>query len=180
MAETYAALLRGVNLAGQRKLAMADLRAMLAAIGYTEGQSLLNSGNVVFRCRARSSAEVERTLEREIETRLGLRTDVHVRTTAELASVLADNPFPADAKVDPSHLLVLFLKEAPTAQAVAGLRAAISGRERVGAHGRHAYLVYPDGIGRSRLTSALLDKHLGGLGTARNWNTVVKLAAMAA
>jgi uncharacterized protein (DUF1697 family) len=175
----YAAFLRGVNLAGKRKLAMADLRAMLAAIGYTEGQSLLNSGNVVFRCRARSSAEVERTLEREIETRLGLPTHVHVRTAAELASVLAENPFPAEAKQDPSHLLVLFLKEAPGAQGLAALRAAIPGRERVGVHGRHAYLVYPDGIGRSRLTNALLDKHLGGGGTARNWNTVVKLAAMA-
>jgi uncharacterized protein (DUF1697 family) len=178
--ETYAALLRGINLAGKRKLAMADLRAVLAGIGYSEAQSLLNSGNVVFRCRARSAAEVERTLEREIESRLGIRTDVHVRTAAELATALADNPFPAEAKQDPSHLLVMFLKEAPSASGVAALQAAIPGRERVRAHGRHAYLVYPDGMGRSRLTNALLDKHLGGRGTARNWNTVVKLAAMSA
>jgi uncharacterized protein (DUF1697 family) len=176
--DTHIALLRGVNLGGSRKVAMADLRAMLTDMGYADVQSLLQSGNVVFRCRAKSSADLERRLEKECEARLGLSSDFHVRTVRDWESIVADNPFPAEALADPAHLLVLFLKDAPRAPAVDALEAAITGRERVRAVGRQAYLVYPDGVGRSRLTTALLDKHLGGRGTARNWNTVLKLAAM--
>jgi uncharacterized protein (DUF1697 family) len=177
--ETYIALLRGINLAGKRKVAMADLRAMLAEMGFADGQSLLQSGNLVFRCSPRSPAALERALEKEVEARLGLRTDFHVRTLPDWTSVIDDNPFPAEARTDPAHLLVLFLKDAPSARGVGALEAAIVGRERVQAVGRQAYLVYPDGIGRSRLTNALLDKHLGGRGTARNWNTILKMAALA-
>jgi uncharacterized protein (DUF1697 family) len=155
---------------------------MLTDIGFADVTSLLQSGNVVFTSTGRgagpSAGDVERTLEREIEARLGLRTDVHVRSATDLAAVIAGNPFRTEAHQDPAHLLVLFLKDAPRPGAVKTLQDAITGRERVAAHGRHAYLVYPDGMGRSRLTTALLDKHLGGRGTGRNWNTVTKLANM--
>jgi uncharacterized protein (DUF1697 family) len=174
----HIALLRGINLGGARKVAMADLRAMLTGMGFADVQSLLQSGNAVFRGGARGAA-LERALEREAETRLGLRTDIHVRTVPEWDAVVANNPFPDEATRDPSHLLVLCMKGAPSVRGVDALRAAITGRERVAVVGRQAYLVYPDGIGRSRLTTALLDAHLGGRGTARNWNTIVKLAAMA-
>jgi len=158
---------------------MADLRAMMAEMGYGDVQTLLQSGNVVFRVEGKvAPAELERVLEHAVEQRLGLRSDVHVRTGAEWASVVAKNPFPEEAVRDPGHLLVLFLKEAPPARGVQALRAAITGRERVQVVGRQAYLVYPDGVGRSRVTSVVLDKHLGGRGTARNWNTVLKLAAL--
>jgi uncharacterized protein (DUF1697 family) len=178
VARPHIALLRGINLAGNRKVAMADLRAVLEGMGHEDVQSLLQSGNVVFRCGVKSTAMLERDLEKAIENELGLKSDVHVRTAAEWGSVLSDNPFPAEARADPGHLLVLFMKDAPAARAVAALEGAIVGRERVGVCGRQAYLVYPDGVGRSKLTTALLDKHLGGRGTARNWNTVVKLAAV--
>jgi uncharacterized protein (DUF1697 family) len=173
------ALLRGINLAGKRQVAMAALREMLTEMGCTDVQSLLQSGNVVFRSRAKAGIALERQLEREAETHLGLEIDFHVRTAPEWESAIANNPFPEAARRDPGHLLVLFMKDAPSARAVEALQAAITGRERVAAVGRQAYLVYPDGVGRSRLTNALLDKHLGGRGTARNWNTVVKLAALA-
>ena len=70
------------------------------------------------------------------------------------------------------------MRQAPGAPAIAALRAAIPGRERVEARGREAYFVYPDGVGRSKLTPALIEKHFGGAGTARNWNTVLKLLAV--
>jgi uncharacterized protein (DUF1697 family) len=173
----HIALLRAVNVGG-RKLAMADLRAVLTEIGFTGVQSLLQSGNVVFRSSRKAGATLERALEREVEAQLGLRTDFHVRSLAEWESVIAANPFPDEARRDPAHLLVVALKVAPTPAAAAALQAAITGRERVRVDGRHAYLVYPDGVGRSRLTTALLDKHLSGRGTARNWNTVLKLATL--
>src|SRR6185436_8818125 len=143
---TYIALLRGVNLAGKRRLSMADLRDIVAAMGTCDVQTLLQSGNVVFRCAARKPAALERDLEAAILKKLKLETVVHVRTADEWQTVIANNPFPAEAKRDPGHLLVTCLREAPATKNVAELQAAITGPEIVRTHGRHAYIVFPDGV----------------------------------
>ena len=158
---------------------MADLRGLLAELGFSDVRSLLNSGNLFFRAPDQPCGKLERRLEAEAEKRLGLRTEFLVRTDQEWAAAIARNPFAVEAERDPSRLLLMALKGAPDAGAVAALQAAITGREVVRADGRHAYLVYPDGIGRSRLTLALIEKKLGTSGTARNWNTALKLAALA-
>lgn len=175
----HVALLRSINLPGHNRVSMAELRELGNALGLSDVRTLLQSGNLVFRSRGRKPAALEKLLESETEGRLGVRTEFFVRTIEQWKQVVAGNPFPKEAKRDPSHLLVMCLKAAPAAGAVASLRAAISGRETVQAAGREAYFVYPDGIGRSRLTSAVIEKHLGTSGTARNWNTVLKLAALA-
>ena len=177
-ARIHVALLRAVNVAGHQMIGMADLRGFLTALGFTDVRSLLQSGNLVFRGGARTGTPLERLLETEAEERLALRTDFFVRTAAEWKAVVARNPFPAEAVRDPGHLLVMFLKDAPAAGAVRALQAAIVGREVVRADGREAYIVFPDGVGRSRLTTALIEKHLGTRCTGRNWNTVLKLAAL--
>ena len=79
---------------------------------------------------------------------------------------------------DPGHLLVLALKDAPDRGSVTALQSAIAGRETVRVEGRHAYIVYPDGIGRSRLTTVVIEKQLETRVTGRNWNTVLKLGAL--
>ncbi len=175
----YIALLRGVNLAGHKMVAMADLRAMLTDLGFTDVRSLLQSGNLVFHTRAQASAGLERVLEQETKRRLGLETEFHLRTAPEWQTIVARNPFPDAARRDPGHLLVMCFKDAPAAKDVKALQAAIKGREVVRAVGRQAYIIYPDGVGRSRLTTALIDKTLGLRGTGRNWNTVVKLGVLA-
>jgi uncharacterized protein (DUF1697 family) len=158
---------------------MADLRELLTELGFIDARTLLQSGNLVFRSRPRSSAQVERLLEAEAEKRLALRTDFFVRTAEEWMAVVAHNPFREEAVRDPSHLVVFFLKGAPDARDVSALQAAISGPEVVRAKGRHAYIVYPSGIGRSRLTSTLIERKLGTRATGRNWNTVSRLGALA-
>jgi uncharacterized protein (DUF1697 family) len=175
----HIALLRGVNLAGRRAVAMADLRAFATSLGFGEVVTLLQSGNLVFTSARQSCAALERLFEAEAEKYLGLRTDFHVRSAEEWQAIINDNPFPAEAKRDPSHLLVVCLKDAPGAKAFAALQDAITGPERVLGHGRHAYVYYPAGVGRSKLTTALTDKVLGTRGTGRNWNTVSKLGALA-
>lgn len=175
---TYLALLRAVNVAGHKQVAMADLREMLSQIGFTGIQSVLQSGNLVFRGTARTVAALERLLETEAQRRLGLETDFFVRTAQEWQSVVARNPFRKEAESDPGHLVVMALKRAPDGKDVMALQAAIAGAEVVRADGRHAYIIYPNGIGRSRLTTALIDKKLGTRGTGRNWNTVLKIAAL--
>lgn len=175
---TRIALLRAVNVAGTRKLTMAALREFFDAIGADDVRTLLQSGNVVFDADG-GPAAWERTLEREAAARLGLDTQFFVRTAAEWRAVVAANPFPDAARTDPGHLLVLFLKDAPNRTQVQALRGAIVGREQVRTEGRHAYFMYPDGIGRSKLTGPLIERHLGTRGTGRNWNTVLKIAALA-
>lgn len=175
---TFIALLRAVNLGPHNKVAMADLRGLLTELGMEDPRSLLQSGNLVFRSDHSKTAELEGLLEDEAEARLGLKTDFFVRTAEEWRAVIEGNPFPEKAESDPSHLLVFALREAPKSAAVKALQEAIRGREVVRGKGRHAYVVYPDGIGRSRLTNVVIEKHLGTRGTGRNWNTVLKLQAL--
>jgi len=175
----HVALLRAVNLPSHNKAGMAELRKLLAELGFEDVQSLLQSGNLVFRSESRTSGQLEGLLEAEAKKRLGLETDFFVRTASEWKTLVAGNPFPEEAERDPGHLIVMFLKAEPDAKDVAALQAAIKGREVVRAKGRHAYIVYPDGIGRSRLTNVLIEKKLGTRGTGRNWNTVLKLGAVA-
>ena len=111
---------------------------------------------------------------------LGVTTEFFVRTAKEWQAIIAANPFPEEAKRDPGHLVMMCLKDAPPPAAVKALQAAIRGREVVKAKGPQAYFVYPDGIGRSKLTIAVIERMLGTRGTARNWNTVTKLGALAA
>ncbi len=171
------ALLRAVNVAGHNPVAMADLRDLVAGLGFSDVQSVLQSGNLVFRTNGKAGA-LERLLEAEAKKRLALEADFFVRSAAEWEDVVAENPFHAEARRDPAHLVVVFLKEAPGSGAVKALQAAIVGREVVRAAGKQAYIVYPDGQGRSKLTNALIEKHLGTRGTARNWNTVLRLAEL--
>lgn len=157
---------------------MSDLKALLNDLGFADMRSLLQSGNLVFDSKGKSGSELERLLERETEKRLKLRTSYFVRTATEWADIVAGNPFRDEAKNDPGHLVVSLLKHAPEAKDVETLQAAIRGREIIHRGSRHAYITYPDGIGRSKLTTGLIEKKLGSSATARNWNTVLKLHAL--
>lgn len=177
---TYIALLRAINVAGHGTLPMADLRAFFAKVGFADAQTLLQTGNVIFHGSKKAPTSLERVLETEAVKRLGVTTRFMVRTAPEFASLVAANPFPAMATVDPGHLLVMFLKDAADPKKVKVLQAAITGREIVRAKGKDAYITFPDGVGRSRLTNAVLERALGTSSTGRNWNTVLKIAAAAA
>ena len=174
----HIALLRAVNLPGHNKIGMADLKALVIRLGFTDAQTLLQSGNIVFSGGTKTTASLEQTLERAAAKQLGLETDFIVRTAKEWRAIVDANPFPREAKDDPSHLVAVILKDDVSAANVVALQKAIVGREVVRATGRCAYIVYPDGIGRSKLTSALIEKKLATRGTARNWNTVLKLGAL--
>jgi uncharacterized protein (DUF1697 family) len=178
-APVFVALLRAVNLGPHGKVAMADLRALMEALGLRDGKTLLQSGNLVFRGDKRPAPALEKLLQAETAKRLGVTTDFFVRTAAEWQAVIGRNPFPGEAKNDPGHLVLLVLKDPVGAAQVAALQAAIAGRELVRGHGREIYASYPDGIGRSKLTNALIEKRLGTRATGRNWNTVLKLQALA-
>jgi len=173
----HVALLRAVNVAGRNPVMMAELRDLLTELGFLGVQSLLQTGNLVFRSKARISADLEEFLEGEAAKRYHLRTEFFVRHQEEWKRMIANNPFQDEASRDAPHLVVMLLKQAPAANAVEALQASITGTERVSVDGSQAYLVYPAGIGRSRLTNAFVERKLGTRGTSRNWNTVLKLEA---
>ena len=171
------ALLRGVNVGGSGVLAMEKLRTLLAGLGYTDVSTILQSGNVVLSTKEQSPASIEEEIEKEISKRLGHALDVLVRTEKEWAKIVQQNPFAREAKDDSSHLLVMFLKAAPKKEQLVSLQADVRGPEIIRGIGRELYITYPDGIGRSRLTGALIEKKLSCRGTARNWNTIHRIAS---
>jgi uncharacterized protein (DUF1697 family) len=176
----HIALLRAVNVGGRNPIIMSKLRDLLTELGFVGVRSLLQSGNLVFRGHARTGLEIESLLEKEVAKRLDLQTDFLVRTGEEWKRIITDNPFQDQAKGNPTQLVVMFLKRPPSAEKVAALQSAIAGPEIVRIDGEQAYIVYPAGIGRSRITNTFMEKKFGTRGTARNWNTVLKLAVLAA
>jgi uncharacterized protein (DUF1697 family) len=169
------ALLRGVNVGGNKMLSMAALKELCVGLGLEDVQTVLQSGNVVFRSAKKISAQ---TLEKAIREKTGLDVRVFLRTPAEMEKVIAANPFPDEAKSDPSHLLVMFLEREMSEKAKAALRdASAAGPERVRIGKEELYIHYGEGMARSKLV--LDERRLGVSGTARNWNTVSKLLMVA-
>lgn len=165
------ALWRGINVGKAKRLAMADLKALLAELGATDVATLLNSGNAVFSSRRTLSAV---TIRAAVAARLGVDAAVILKTAAEWAAIAGNCPI-AEAD-DPSRLLVAITADAAALQAAAGIAAASGERFVVTPHA--AYLWCGNGILESKAAVALL-KTLGEAGTTRNWATVQKLAALA-
>lgn len=180
MTETAVALLRAVNVGGFARVKMERLRDVFARLGFEEVRTVLQSGNVVFQAPRIPTRQLEDRLQGAVAEQLHLRTDFFVRTRREWTAVLANNPFREEAAKDPSRLTVTFLKTAPPPVAWRALRSAVDGPERVAGHGREAYIVYPNGLGRSRLTAVRIERALGTTATTRNWNTASRLAAVLA
>ena len=172
-----AALLRGVNLGG-RKLFMADLTAICIDLGYRNPTTLVASGNVVLTTED-GAPEVEAALEAAL-ARVGLVTDVLVRGSAELEQVIAANPFPDAVEDHPSHVTVTFHREPLPPEPLNRLCAIHDGSERLSAVGRELFIDYGgrEGMRESKLVTAMRKAKFPTIATARNWNTVVKLAAM--
>ena len=165
----YIALLRALNLMGTRGLPMTDLCTICEDLGFQSVRTWIASGNVVLQSRKSESA-VKFTLESALSKRMGRPVGVLVRTAPEMAAVLAANPFHQNHN---SHVMAIFLDTAPAADAITTLKNQTKEELRLGL--REIYVYYPDGQGQSRLVIPAL-KH----GTARNMNTIAKLAQMAA
>jgi uncharacterized protein (DUF1697 family) len=157
---------------------MAALREIATGLGLSNVQTVVASGNLVFECKSEPTAKLETKLEKAAKAELGLDTPFFVRSAKEWQACVEANPFPQAAEDDPGHLVLMPLKEKPDAKHMKTLAEAIQGRERVELVNRELYLVYPDGIGTSKLTSALIERKIATSGTARNWNTVRKLLAL--
>jgi uncharacterized protein (DUF1697 family) len=171
-----AALLQGVNLGGNRRVPMPELRELLAGLGYEDVSTYAASGNVLLSSSV-PSGRLERRLTEQISAWAGAEVPVLVRTHAELAAVADRDPFGAVAD-NPARYQVSFMAEPPAAEVVRELEKADLGSELVAVHGREIYAWHPEGIGRSQVAGLLTAKRLGVTVTARNWNTVTKLVEL--
>src|SRR5580692_3975379 len=188
MAATHVALLRGINLGGRNKVAMADLRALVTELGHADVSTYIQSGNVLFSAPGDAdAAALALAMTEAIAAKLGVTAPVVVLTRDELAAVVAANPFPDEP--DPRRVHAVVLSEPPWPELAVKLdaarakSAAAGGADEVLAVGRTLYLHTPDGYGRSVLAEALLRvvsaPKSGATGTARNWATMTKLLELA-
>ena len=171
---TYVALLRGINVGGNNKVPMADLRTMCLGLGYDNVETYIQSGNVVFDASG-SEASVVAAMEAALLATFGLTLSVVVRSAAELVEIVARNPFRGET--DGTKLHVTCFSSPLPAATVAKLDPALAPPDTFTLDGRNMYLHLPGGMGTSKLAVHISQK-LGKLGTSRNWNTLLKLVEM--
>lgn len=172
-------MLRGVNVGAHHRMKMSDLRAVYESLGLKDLETYVQSGNVVFETSERNLASLRKRLEDAIETRFGFRAQVVFRTTTELRQTIAKNPFRERDGIEPSKLLVLFAIGGPSAEAREKVLKIKAELEELRMEGEEVYVYFPNGMGTSKLTPAMIEKALQLPGTGRNWNTVTKLLEIA-
>ena len=173
------AMLRGVNVGGKNLVTMEALRALGGTLGCTDAVTHLQTGNVIFRTRAKDLEKLRKQMVAAMAESFGFEVPVVFRTAEDLRKVIAANPFPEQVKTEPDKVLVMFLYEDPGTARREALRAMKIAPEEVRVEARELYVYYPTGQGQSKLRWAPIEKVLGTSWTGRNWNTVEKLLTMA-
>jgi uncharacterized protein (DUF1697 family) len=172
-------MLRGVNVGGHNMIKMEALRALYSSLGLRDAQTYVQSGNVVFRTRERDLGQLARRIENAIKRRFGFRPEVILRTPSDLRAMIQRNLFASRPDLDPRKLLVTFLASDPGPEARDRMLKINAGPEELRIDGWELTIYYPNGIGRAKLSPALIEKTLGTPGTGRNWNSVRKLLEIA-
>jgi uncharacterized protein (DUF1697 family) len=172
----FVVLLRGVNVGKGHKVPMAEFRAALVELGYTEVQTLMNSGNAVLSSGSRSAAKLAVDIAASVQARFGVATPVVVKSAAEFIAVVAHNPMPPPAS-EHARFLVTFAMDPAALRELAALQSLLQPGERLAVTEHAAYLHCAGGLLESKAGAAILGK-AGRRCTTRNWATTLKLAAL--
>jgi uncharacterized protein (DUF1697 family) len=176
MGNRHVALIRGINVGKAKRVAMADLRTLLERLGHGDVRTLLNSGNVVFTAARATPARIAERIEKAMTTELGVSARVTVLTAEELADAVAENPL-VKVATDPSRHLVAFLRNPTDRAKLEPIRKQDWTPEALAVGSSVVYLWCPEGILKTPVGAAVY-RALGDGVTARNWATVLKLAAL--
>jgi uncharacterized protein (DUF1697 family) len=172
------ALFRGINVGGNHKVRMDELKALHVTLGLRDVVSYIQSGNVVFTSEDEEAAHLRKRIEEEFEKTFGFRSEALLRTSAELNEIIARSPFEGQSDKEPKWIAVTFLADHPESTAQEALLNSYAGPEEIHFHGKEMYIYYTEGMGRSKLTNNFIEKKLKTVGTTRNWNTILQLQAM--
>lgn len=179
LVNTYIAWLRGINVGGNKVIKMQDLKAMLGTLPFRNVRTYIQSGNVIFESEALTGDGLAEMISGKIQETFGLEVPVIIRSLEELEAVIAGNPFPQSEQEAYKRLYVSFLAAEPAAEALEKLRPYEDGADKVRVIGRELYAFYEVSVSESPLFKVPFDKLLGTALTARNWNTLNKVAALA-
>jgi uncharacterized protein (DUF1697 family) len=171
-------MLRGVNVGGHHKIKMEALRALYESLKLDSPRTYVQSGNILFRTKERDSPALAKKIQNAIERKFGFRPEVILRTTAELRAAIAASPF-TGRNLEPGKILVTFLAGDAGPEGRDNLLALKDYPEELHLRGREFYIYFPNGAGKSKLPWSKVEKLLQTTGTARNWNSVTKMLAMA-
>ncbi len=175
MTYTYISFLRGINVGGNKKIKMADLRDLYQQLGLVNTKTLLQSGNAIFQTKIEDLAQIQSLIQDGIREQFGFDVDIVLRTPEQLNDVVNVQPFDDDQMSDPSKISFVFLDAIPDESNVVALQENNTGREIIHAGGQELYIFYTDGKGRSKLDNKQIERMLKVKATARNWNTVMKV-----
>ena len=172
---THIALLRGVSPGGQKPIAAETFVDLLTELGFADARAVGGANNLVFDSPERTGADLQNFLETEIHTRLGLRTDIYVRTAQAWAAIIAANPYREFAQTDPGLLMTLFLKDPPDKKVIGALRTKLTEGEQLRVESRQFYVTYPAGLGASKFSNNIVEKALATRITSRSWTIVTAI-----
>ena len=174
---TFISILRGINVSGQKKIQMADLRALFEDLGFQNVTTFIQSGNVIF--KTEEALDLSLRIEKEIFKRYRFNVPVILRTSDEMIAILETNPFIQENHIDTDRLYLTFLAESPRQELITKVEVMNFNPERFVVVGREIYLYCPEGYGRTKLNNNFFEKKLDITATTRNWKTVNKLSELA-
>lgn len=173
---TYIAMLRGINVSGQKNIKMADLKDLLASLQLTDIRTYIQSGNVVFEAEKADEVLLAKSIEAKIKEKYAFEVPTIVRTREELLAIIQMNPFVVNEEDNFSKPYVIFLENKPDPERVNVVMGFNSENEIFQIIGREVYVTYKSGAGKSKLTNTFFETKLKTKATSRNWNTVNKLS----
>jgi uncharacterized protein (DUF1697 family) len=172
---SYVAILRGINVSGQKLIRMEDLKDLFDSFGFTDIVTYIQSGNVIFHTPSTSQETLVRKISEGILGKFGFDVPVIVRNTDELKEIIRKNPFPGEKNILADKLHVTFLSEVPEEERKQHLEKLSCGQDRFALAGKEVYLYCPGGYGNTKLSNTFFENKLKVTATTRNWNTVNKL-----
>jgi len=169
-------ILRGINVSGQKKIKMADLKSLYETLGFQNVVTYIQSGNVIFDTEVKNKSNLKKSIEQAIEENYQFHVPVEIRTNRELENTIINCPFgTVDLVRDGTKVLVTFLSAQPSEMRISDIQEYVLAPEKLIVAGKEVYLYCPNGYGKSKLSNTFLEKMLGVGATTRNWKSVHKL-----
>jgi uncharacterized protein (DUF1697 family) len=175
----FISLLRGVNVGGHNKIKMDTLRSLYESLGFSNPQTYIQSGNIVFVTKERNTGLLTKKIQDAIEKTFDFRPAIILRSANELRSAIAASPFAKRKEIEPSKLLVTFLAAVPAPEALVAALKIKTDPEELRIVGSEAFIYFPNGMARPKMSWPAIERALKTTGTGRNWNTVIKLLEIA-